>query len=180
MPRISARLVKRVVESRVGNDALGLALTLNKFGELSEFKLAKLLREDINSVRTKLYHLQQHNLLNSRKRKSEESGWYVYYWSLNPKGFRDMGAELVKARLREVEEEIEKLQRENQVVCPNGCLSLSNEDALEMNYQCCECGALLTPANHDKRIERLNALRDRLMKSMGKPPSRSSKTRQQR
>ncbi|MBW2988231.1 hypothetical protein DRJ48_04745 [Candidatus Woesearchaeota archaeon] len=166
MPRISIKIIREVVAKKIGNDVLELVEMLKRQGEMSEFALANELKEDINSVRNKLYRLQHQNLVTFRKRKDEVKGWYVYFWRINHERFRYIYREMLERELERVENQIECLQSGEFFMCQNRCLVVEFEDALNSNYLCPECGSVLVQCDNSKEISKLIKKRDKLKKAM--------------
>jgi transcription initiation factor TFIIE subunit alpha len=168
MPKISTKVLVEVVDAKVGSDALNVALSLKAQGEVSEFTLAKKLKEDINSVRNKLYRLQQNSLISYKKRKDEEKGWYVYFWQLAPERFRYLHKEMLASELSRVKKRLDASKEEIRYKCPNDGLVQRCEDALSTNFICPNCGAVLCQEDRSKDVARLTKQKQRLTKSMGK------------
>ncbi len=165
---LSVSIIRDVIISEVGDDALKLVEHLKKHKESSDFSLAEALGEDINSVRNKLYRLQQQNLIGFTKRKDEEKGWYVYFWFLKPDSFRYAYKKMLETKLRKVEEAINRKSSESLYQCSEGCTRLSSDEALSRNYVCPDCGNLVEPLDNSKEILKLKSQKNKLMKSMEK------------
>jgi len=168
MPRISAEVIKKVITSRVGFDVAGLIEILKSRSEVSEFELAKLLHEDINSVRNKLYRLQHQNLIQFKKKKDEKKGWYVYFWTLRPERFKYLYKEILESELKRLDKRLKKERESGSYECPNKCVVLGLEDALGSNYQCPDCGATLTSCDHSRLVAKMEKRKQSVTQSIRK------------
>ena len=168
MRRLTKRVVKEVLKRRIGLEVLELVELLRKHKDLSEFKLSEMLNEDINSVRNKLYRLQQFNLIGFTKKKDEARGWYVYFWHLKPEMFYHLYRKMLDDELKKLNSEIEQNSSVELYTCPNRCVAVTSEDALLCDYTCPECGSLLRHTDNSKLLNSLVKKRDRIMKTMDK------------
>ena len=165
---IPVKLLREVTKLKVGGDALNLVLLLKKQGELSEFELAKQLHEDVNSIRNKLYRLQQLNLISYKKSKDEEKGWYVYSWRLAPESFRYVHREMVESELKKEKAKLIIKKGEGNYRCKNGCVSMSSDEALDAHFSCPQCGGVLTIIDNSKGIAQLEKRIAKLKQSIDK------------
>ncbi len=161
-------LVLKTVAAEVGEDCLDLIKLLKGKSEMNEFVIADTLKEDINTVRNKIYRLQRFNLVKSVKKKDPEKGWYVYFWSLIPENFIYTFKKIKQREIEKLEKKIRDVQENEYFVCRNGCVTLTSEDALLSNYLCPECGAPLIAYNSDKEIPKLKKKLERIKQSMDK------------
>ncbi|MDD3263599.1 MAG: hypothetical protein PHT94_01750 [Candidatus Nanoarchaeia archaeon] len=130
---------------------------LNDKINISEFDIAAQINKTINETRAILYQLTSFNLVSSRKKKDPNKGWYVHYWSLNP-------SEIIYFYRKSLTKQIEELQnkiyyeKENEFYKCQGCGErLSIDEALNISFQCPECGSYLEPIDNSKLIERLES-----------------------
>jgi transcription initiation factor TFIIE subunit alpha len=168
MPAISVAILRHVVLNLLGEDVLPLAEHLKTNGEVSEFELSKCLKEDINTIRNKLYRLQQQNLIGFTKKKDEEKGWYIYFWHLKPDSFNYLYRKLLGIELDKLAAAISKKSCEALYQCPEGCSKLNCEEALLLNFTCPDCGGVLTEQDLSKELTQLKKQKARVTKSMDK------------
>ena len=85
--------------------------------------------------------------------------------------FNHVYKRMLEEELSSVNDEIESEKGVSLFSCPNKCITLTSEEALSINYQCPDCGALLTPVDKDKRrLVALEKKKERLIKAMEKLP----------
>ena len=76
--KLSNKLIDNVVENVAGKDVLPLVKTLKNKKNVSEFKLADDIKEEINTTRNMLYRLLDNNLVSFVRKKDKKKGWYIY------------------------------------------------------------------------------------------------------
>ena len=159
-------VLRMVVNRQIGEDALELVELLKKKGEMSEFIIAKALKEDINSVRNKIYRLQKFNLVKYTKKKDAEKGWYVYFWSIMPEKFMHIYKTFMNDEIKKLEEKINSKKDKEFFTCKNQCTIIDYEDGPNSNYMCPECGEPLVLYDAKKEIELMKKDIESLKKSM--------------
>lgn len=141
---MQVKLLNTIVLSIAGSQADGLVEMLHDKKNMNEFLIAKKLKLTINQVRNILYKLADEGLVSfTRKKDTKKGGWYIYYWTLN------LGKSLFRFK-EKLEHEIENLK--NQIntkksatffYCKSCGLELTQENALQHDYTCPECGEAL-------------------------------------
>ena len=146
-------LLKKVVETTIGKQAVELIELLLKKKNVNEFIIAKKIKLTINQTRNLLYKLSEKGLISSTRKKDKKKGWYTYFWTL------ELGDSLSFLR-KILEKEIEQLKnliksRENKrfYICKTCEIELSEENALLNDFLCRECGELLELNVDRKMIE---------------------------
>jgi len=77
-------VIGNVIEDVAGRDVLPLVSVLKGKKNVSEFTIAEELKEEINTIRNKLYRLYDSNLVEFTRKKDKKKGWYIYYWTFVP------------------------------------------------------------------------------------------------
>ena len=142
----------------VGDDVLPLIHILRNKDNVSEFKLAEMLNITVNQTRNMLYRLNEQNLVTFMRKKDKKKGWYIYYWSLNK---RSVEESILKVKQKQLEDLKSRLKREQEgifYVCPNGCMRLPIETAMEYEFKCQECGSLLKDLENQKTISNIQKM----------------------
>jgi len=135
-------LFEELVKDVAGPASVRILKLLEGKENVSEFILAENMDMNINELRTYLYKLSEHNLIYSTRKKDKTKGWYVYYWTFNFRHGRDL---IIKNKEKQLEELKIKINNKEipKYVCPNGCMSVYMEDAMEIEFKCRECNSLL-------------------------------------
>ena len=108
--KLSNKIIEAVVSEVAGEDVVPLVKALKDKKNISEFKLAEDIKQEINITRNMLYRLYDANLVSFMRKKDKQKGWYIYYWTFNPKRIKDLSETLKKQRLEKLKD---RLEREN-------------------------------------------------------------------
>lgn len=145
--------IEGLVKEIAGDNVVPLLRLLKNRKNVSEFKIAEKLKLTVNQVRNMLYKMNEHNLVTSTRKKDRKKGWYIYYWTFDNKRAKNLFVLLKKNKLDELKGKLNKEVDEAFFYCPNSCLKLMLNDALEAGYRCSECGELLLEEDRERRVE---------------------------
>lgn len=151
----SDKLLAEVVTEVAGEDVLKLVKALKNKKNVSEFKLADAIDQEINITRNMLYRLYDHNLVSFVRKKDKKKGWYIYYWTFNPKRIKELVTNLQKIKIERLKERLERERTTNFYMCANKCIRLDFDQATEFEYKCPECGEILQQEDNSKKIAEL-------------------------
>lgn len=157
MQKLTNKLVHEIVCQVVGEDVVPVVEYLKEKKNISEFRIAESLNEEVNRIRNMLYRLHTHNLVTYIRKKDKLKGWYISYWTLNPRAALTIQT---KIHIAQIEGLKERLKREEDnlngfFICPNLCSRLNLDSGLEYEFKCPECGTLMKQQDNQKTIERL-------------------------
>ncbi len=154
----SSDVITRLITLLCGEDAVRVVKVLLNESEVVDELIAERTGMRLNQVRRILYDLLDKHIVTYRREVDEEKGFFLYFWSLNKEGLREIVKErkkLVLSRLRE------RLQYEEQkifFVCPSGCGNrVPFEKAMDQQFKCLRCGAMLQSFDNQRMIEKLRA-----------------------
>jgi len=144
------------VENLYGKKAkevLEILLYYSKIGKkISENKIAKILKEDVNPVRKILYNFQNLGFVFSKFWKINKKGWQINSWHVDFKN-------LERIFSMKVPEENFSLEEDSDYVCMRCNKYFSEREALESNY-ICECGEfLINKKDHNYEIDKEEKIR---------------------
>ncbi len=165
MPRKQIE-IDDLIYSIVGLEVEPLVELLKGKKNVSEFKLAEKLNITVNQVRNMLYKLYDHNLVSFIRKKDKRKGWYIYYWTLNDHNIKYA---LISFKRKQLNNFIHRVKKESFgtfFVCPNQCLRLPIEKAMEQDYRCDECGSLMIQQDNKRTIENLKKRIEELKKDI--------------
>ena len=157
--RLTQKKIEQILANILGEEGLPLVRELLGKKNLSEFDLANTIKEDIKRVRKMLYILYNHNLVEFTRKKDKQKGWYIYYWTLIPDSIRFNYFKMKRDLLERLKLQLEIENRELFFVCPNNCVRLNFDQAMDFEFHCPECGELI---NQDDRKEKVAALEKRI------------------
>lgn len=150
--RYTKSAVNKVMDEVFGKEVLPVTTLLNKHEEISEIKLAELMRVEVNEARRVLYKLYHQSLVSFKKKKDMEHGWYTYYWSFN---YSRIGALLEKTMSNRLQKLNNRLVAEKETQYYSCCLRMDIKTAMIYNFKCPECGAVMQPEDNEHKISAL-------------------------
>ena len=108
--------------------------------ELTDDEVAKKTGIRINLVRKVLYDLYDSRVVGYRRVRDESSGWYIYYWRIEP----DRAKEFVESNrhtlFQKLNERLEEERNTMYFACHNGCPKVTFDVAVENDFKCPKCG----------------------------------------
>src|SRR3989344_8063391 len=96
---LSNQVIEDVVSQIAGEEVLPLVRILKNKKNVSEFKLAEKIEQDVNVTRDYLYRLYHANLVSYTRKKDKKKGWYIYYWTFRLKRINQLTLQLKKEKL---------------------------------------------------------------------------------
>jgi len=137
-----------------GEEALTVVRTLMKLKEATDEMIANESTIRLNTIRKILYKLYDHALVSAKRIQDEKTGWYIFYWKLQP----DQLDAFIRNRKRRALEKLKARYDFELVheffVCPK-CLNVrvTFEDAMESTFRCTNCGEQLKSVKNDKIVQ---------------------------
>lgn len=144
-----------ITHELVSEDATQVVEYLFSNSGASEFDISENIGFSVAQIRSILYELKAKNLIDYDRRKDKEKGWYLYYWRVLPDNFEKVYNNEKRKKLEMFKERLQAEEQSVFYICPNFCKRLSFEDALENNFTCRVCGALMNEENKSRKIEML-------------------------
>ncbi|MEM4756080.1 MAG: hypothetical protein QW594_03015 [Candidatus Woesearchaeota archaeon] len=129
----------------------GVLELLNKNEDVSENKLAKVLKCEMTAVRNNLYELNRLGVAQFKRKKDEEFGIYTYFWKINNAEVKAITKKRLQEQIEQYKFLVEKYTQKIYFTCENECMKLESEHCMEINYLCPECGKLLSQMQTDKK-----------------------------
>ena len=149
--------IKEIIASIVGKGGEQIVNILYKKKNINEFLISKKLNLTINQTRNLLYRLSDKGLIHFiRKKDSKKGGWYTYFWTLSTKKSLELLSSQIIAKIKKLEEELQKKRSERFYFSPGSGLEYTEEEALEHNFICPETGEVLQLKNNKESIDQLD------------------------
>jgi transcription initiation factor TFIIE subunit alpha len=164
--KASDKILADVIVEVAGKDVLPLVKALKNKKNVSEFKLADAIKQEINLTRNMLYRLYDNNLVSFIRKKDKKKGWYIYYWTFNPKRIKELVRNLKKTKVERLKERLTREKSTNFFTCANKCIRLDFDQATEFEYKCPECGEILQQEDNVPRIKELEKELQKLEKEL--------------
>lgn len=155
--RMTNQLIQSTISEVVGEDALAIVEFLKNRKNISEFIIAEKTDIEIHRVRNILYRMQKLNLASYKRKKDSKKGYYISYWTFNPRRVKDLVGEIKREKLDKLRERLEKEEANKNCffICQNACVRLDFEHSTELGFKCPECGSLLMQQDNTRTIDHL-------------------------
>ena len=153
--KLSNSAIEEVISQIAGDEVLPLCRVLKNKKNVSEFKLAEKIDQEINTTRNYLYRLYHANLVSYTRKKDKKKGWYIYYWTFKIKRVAFLGLQIKKEKLEKLLERLKKEQMTQFFACQNECLRLNFEQSINFEFKCPECGELMNQQDNATKIKEL-------------------------
>lgn len=153
--KISNKIVEDVVIEVAGEDVLPLVKNLKNKKNVSEFKLAESIKQEVNATRNMLYRLYDSNLVSFIRKKDKKKGWYIYYWTFDTKKVKFLFLKLKKKRLTKLQERLEREKTKQFYACDDKCIRLDFDQSVNFEFKCPECGKLIHQENNEQGIKEI-------------------------
>jgi transcription initiation factor TFIIE subunit alpha len=163
--RLSNKLIEDTISDVAGVDVVPLVMYLKNKKNVSEFKLAEHLEQEINATRNMLYRLLKSNLVTFNRKKDKQKGWYIYYWTFNLKRLRHVYSEVKVKKLERYQQRLDREEAGYFFMCPNACMRVDFEQATGFEFKCPECGELMQEQDNSKLKAQLKKQITELKKS---------------
>ena len=141
--RLTLKKIESIIEKLLGPEGISLIHELYGKENVSEFDIAKKIKQDIKQVRRMLYILYNKNLVSFTRKKDKEKGWYIYYWTLLIEGIKFNYIKDKKNRLSVLKQLLEDEEKELFFISPDGNVRLNFDDATKYDFRCPETGELM-------------------------------------
>ena len=144
-------ILEEVVVRVAGKGSEIVVSALHQKKPLDEFKIADKSGLTVNQLRNILYKLHEKNLVSFERKRDKKKGWFIYYWTINEEASLEVLTGFYEMSLEGFRNLLKSRKEKAFFVCPKGHCELSEEAALEQNFECIECGELLVLK--DSKIE---------------------------
>jgi len=153
--KIPKEILNAITEELGGNEALSIIEKL-KSGEATDEELANSVKLKLNLVRKILYKLYDYKIASYRRTRDKMTGWYVYYWKVNPERAPRVITNKRKEELKKLEEELDREVDNVFYICTGSDkVRYTFDDATENAFLCVNCNSPLTAFDNTKVIDEL-------------------------
>ena len=153
--KLSNKLLEEVIGEVAGEDVIPLVKEIKNKKNVSEFKLAEKIGKEVNETRNMLYRLYKFNLVSFIRKKDKVKGWYIYYWTFKPKNIKYLAVELKKKKSEKLRERLDREKESQFYICPNDCMRLNFDQAIDFQFKCPECGELMELHENKEKIKEI-------------------------
>ena len=148
-----------------GEEAVTVVKSLKKLGEATDELIANDCGIRLNTVRKVLYKLYDHGLVSCTRVRDEKTGWFIFYWRLQPDQLDAFIRSRKKRALDKLKQRLDFERNHSFFICKNDSeIRVTFEEAMETSFKCGKCGNQLDSSDNaefisglELRVERLEA-----------------------
>lgn len=153
--KIPKEIMSAITDELGGNEAVAIVEKL-KSGEATDEELANSVKLKLNLVRKILYKLYDYKIASYRRTRDKVTGWFVYYWKVNPERAPQVITNKKRDQLKTLEEQLEhELSNVFYICTGSDKIRYTFEDATEISFICKNCSSSLTAFDNTKIIDEL-------------------------
>jgi len=144
-------------------DAVKVVRSLAKLKEATDDGIANDSGVRLNIVRKILYKLYDKTLVSAKRVRDEKTGWYIFYWKLQPDQLDAFIRSRKKRTLEKLRARLEYEKSHSFFLCNKcGGVRLPFEEAIESAFKCPKCGGQFVDSDNNKIISELTKIIERL------------------
>ncbi|MFX1565064.1 MAG: transcription factor E [Promethearchaeota archaeon] len=137
-------LIKQVVIEFAGEDAFEVVRHLKDNEETTDEEIANETGMRLNAVRKILYKLYDLHLASYRRTRDKQTGWFVYYWILEPERIHGLLRDKKNKVLDKLQQRLQFETENTFYHCKNnGCPRHTFEEAMANAFKCPVCSGQL-------------------------------------
>jgi transcription initiation factor TFIIE subunit alpha len=148
-----------------GEEAVTVVKSLKKLAEGTDEIIANDCGIRLNTVRKVLYKLYDHGLVSCTRVRDEKTGWFIFYWRLQPDQLDAFIRSRKKRALDKLKQRADFERNHSFFTCKTDAdVRVTFEEAMETSFKCGKCGNQLDSSDNaelvttlDSRIEKLEA-----------------------
>jgi transcription initiation factor TFIIE subunit alpha len=117
----------------------------------------------LNTVRKILYKLYDHGLVSCTRVRDEKTGWFIFYWRLQPDQIDAFIRSRKKRALDKLRQRLDYERNHSFFICKkDGSVRVTFEEAMEGSFKCAKCGNQLESVENAEMITVLEGKIERL------------------
>lgn len=153
--KVPQKPIEETIEEIGGKEGLSVYKILKDKENVNEFTISEKLKLTINQIRNIIYKFEHYNLVTSTRKKDRKKGWYIYFFTLNKKQVEEIVIQMKENKMNTLKKQLERESTHEFYICPNKCIRLTIENAMEHQFMCSECGSLLQPEDKEKNVNKI-------------------------
>jgi transcription initiation factor TFIIE subunit alpha len=145
-----------------GEEAVTVVRSLKKLGEGTDEIIANDCGIRLNTVRKVLYKLYDHGLVSCTRVRDEKTGWFIFYWRLQPDQLDAFIRSRKKRALDKLKQRLDFERNHSFFTCQTDPdIRVTFEEAMETSFKCGKCGSQL---DSSENAELISGLESRIQK----------------
>ncbi|MHA1410700.1 MAG: transcription factor E [Candidatus Odinarchaeia archaeon] len=164
---VREKIFNNIVEELDSDLDMNIVNLLSEDEEITDEELSQKTGLKLNLVRKILYKLYDSHLASYRRVRDKNTGWFIYYWKLNPEKIYDVAKKRKLSVLKRLEERLNFEKNHQFYYCENDdSIRLTFEEAMEAAFKCPHCDGMLVFRDNSDIIrvlsEKINDLKANL------------------
>ena len=140
-----------------GEEAVIVVRSLKKLGEATDEIIANDCKGEkevrLNSVRKILYKLYDHGLVSCTRVRDEKTGWFIFYWRLQPDQLDAFIRSRKKRALDKLQLRLDYEKNHTFFVCKTDTdVRMTFEEGMEISFKCGKCGNQLESSENGEMV----------------------------
>jgi len=140
-----------------GAEAVIVVRSLKKLGEATDEIIANDCKGEtevrLNSVRKILYKLYDHGLVSCTRVRDEKTGWFIFYWRLQPDQLDAFIRSRKKRALDKLQLRLDYERNHTFFICKTDAdMRMTFEEGMEISFKCAKCGNQLESSENGEMI----------------------------
>ena len=141
-----------------GEEAVTVVKSLKKIGEATDEIIANDCGIRLNTVRKVLYKLYDHGLVSCTRVRDEKTGWFIFYWRLQPDQLDAFIRSRKKRALDKLKQRLDFEKNHSFFICKTDPdVRVTFEEAMETSFKCGKCGNQLDSTDNAELITGVEA-----------------------
>jgi transcription initiation factor TFIIE subunit alpha len=147
-------LFRLVVEEIAGKEGVDVATVLVNADETTDEEIATKTDLKLNVVRRILYKLHDNHLASYRRIRDTNTGWFLYYWRIDPKKAQSLVNRKKRMVLNLLEQRLQHESNNDLYTCMNRDSSpVPFEEAMNLSFRCPTCNKPLEYVDNKRDVD---------------------------
>lgn len=149
-------------------EAIKLIEFIKTVDEITDDEIASKTGIRLNIVRRILYKLYDHSLVSLRRTRDPKTGWFIFHWKLQPNQLEGFILSQKRRVLEKLDVRLDYEKNHDFYFCNTpGCKRVPFEEAVELVFNCSNCGKPLSHCENGKIVQVLSSKVEELRKELG-------------
>ena len=154
---------ERILNRVAGDHGAEVAQILIEEEEATDEEIANEIEIRLNLVRKILYDLYENEVVDYKRTRDEDTGWYIYYWHMEPDKALELLNENNETLLKKLRDRLDHEKSTMFFKCENNHPRVEFDEAVDTGFECPDCEEKLEEFDNsgivdslERQIETLN------------------------
>mgnify|MGYP006297635485 CR=1 FL=1 len=146
---------EKILNRVAGEHGSDVVKILIEEGETTDEEIANETGIRLNLVRKILYDLYDNRVVDYRRTRDEDTGWYTYRWHVEPSEALELMDENKRTLMNKLQERLEHEKNTMFFSCGDECPRIEFDEAVENEFKCPNCGERMEEFDNSGIIQAL-------------------------